>query len=97
MERKYKELCNKTFLAKDGDRCVIKEALQTIQLDMDKSGGKIESEAIIVMRKNAAIMDEPVEKRYFNLNDDFTMFIKEKDKDLPYFAANIEDITLFQD
>ena len=96
-KRNYKELCNKTFFAKDGDRCEIKEAIQTIQLDMDKSGGKIKSEAVIVMTKNAAIMEEPIEKRYFNLDDEFTMFIKEKDKDLPYFAANIEDITLFQD
>ena len=42
-------------------------------------------------------MEEPIGKRYFNLNDKFTMFLKEKDKDIPYFAANIEDITLFQD
>ena len=62
---------------------------------MDKSGGKIKSEAAIVMVKGTAMM--PVEEqRYFYLNDEFTMFLKEKDKETPYFAANIEDITLFQ-
>ena len=47
------------------------------------------------MVKETAMM--PVEEqRYFYLNDEFTMFLKEKDKETPYFAANIEDITLFQ-
>ena len=94
-KKEFDELCNKEFLAKDGDKCRIEQAIQTIELEMDKSGGKIKSEAAIVMVKGTAMM--PVEEqRYFYLNDEFTMFLKEKDKEKPYFAANIEDITLFQ-
>ena len=96
-KKEFNELCNKEFLAKDGDRCTIEQAIQTIELEMDKSGGKLKSEAAIVMTKEMALMpSEEVENRYFYLNDEFSMFLKEKDKDMPYFAANIEDITLFQ-
>lgn len=96
-KKEFNELCDKEFLAKDGDKCEIKQAIQTIELEMDKSGGKIKSEAAIIMTKEMAIMpSEEVENRYFYLNDEFTMFLKESGKDMPYFAANIEDITLFQ-
>lgn len=33
------------------------------------------------------------EKREFVLNDTFMIFLVEKEKDLPYFAAKISDIT----
>lgn len=96
-KKEFNELCNKEFLAKDGDTCKIEQAIQTIELEMDKSGGKIKSEAAIEMIGITAVMpSEEVENRYFYLNDEFTMFLKEKDKEMPYFAANIEDITLFQ-
>lgn len=96
-KKEFNELCDKEFLAKDGDRCMIEQAIQTIELEMDKSGGKLKSEAAIVMTKEAVLMpSEEVKNRYFYLNDEFSMFLKEEDKDMPYFAANIEDITLFQ-
>lgn len=93
----FDELCGNKFYAKNGNECEIEQAIQTIELEMDKSGGKIKSEAVIFM-KEASVMapTQEVEYRYFYLNDEFTMFLKEKDKDMPYFAANIEDITLFQ-
>ncbi len=98
IKRDYNELCGKSFLFKDGTSSVIDKAIQTIQLDMDKSGGKIKSEAIIGIKNAVSAIEEPViEHRYFYLNDEFTMFLKESDKDLPYYASNIEDITLFQD
>lgn len=95
-KKEFNELCDKEFLAKDGDKCKIEQAIQTIELEMDKSGGKIKSEAAIVMTKEALMPSKEVENRYFYLNDEFTMFLKESGKDMPYFAANIEDITLFQ-
>lgn len=93
----FDELCGNKFYAKNGNECEIEQAIQTIELEMDKSGGKIKSEAVIFMNE-ASVMapTQEVEYRYFYLNDEFTMFLKEKDKDMPYFAANIEDITLFQ-
>ena len=34
--------------------------------------------------------------REFVVDDTFTIFLKEKDKELPYFAAKISDITKVQ-
>jgi hypothetical protein len=39
---------------------------------------------------------EGIEHRYFYFDKPYVMFLKETDKDLPYFAAQISDITLFQ-
>ena len=98
VKKEFNDLCEKVFFDIDDYECEIKKAIQTIQLDMNKSGGKIKSEAIIHMIDKTAIAEpEPVEHRYFYLNDEFTMFLKESGKDIPYFAANIQDITLFQD
>ena len=87
--KEFNELCNKEFLAKDGGRCTIEQAIQTIELEMDKSGGKLKSEAAIVMTKEMALMPEE-ENRYFYLNDEFTMFLKENGKDMN-FADILED------
>jgi hypothetical protein len=45
-----------------------------------------------------SISREPIdiERRYFYFNQPYVMFLKEANKDLPYFAAQISDITLFQ-
>ena len=97
VEENYDILCNKNFYGADKFTYHIEKAIQTIQLDMDKSGGKIKSEAVIVLTKNSMpAVESKTEKRYFNLNDEFTMFLKESEKEMPYFAANIQDITLFQ-
>ena len=85
------ELCNKRFYAQNGDICNIEKALQTIEVELDREGGKIKSEAL-----SYATMSMSSHQRYFYLNDEFTMFLKESDKNVPYFAANIKDITLFQ-
>lgn len=97
ISKSFNELCDNKFYSKDGHKCNIDQVLQTIQMEMDKSGGKIKSEAAIVMQADIIALDEKVEYRYFYFNDEFTMFLKEADKNMPYFAANIENITLFQE
>lgn len=100
--KKYEELIedgsgDKIFYDIDGNICHIKDALQTIKMTLDKSGGKVKSEAAIVMQMDSVMIEEPkVENRYFEFDSEFTIFIREGGKDLPYFAANIDDITLFQ-
>lgn len=101
--KKYEELIangdpDKMFYNYKGDICEIKEAIQTIKFTLDKSGGKIKSEAVIVMTETSTIAEpQKVEHRYFEFDSEFTMFLRENGKDLPYFAANIDDITLFQE
>src|SRR5699024_7252517 len=52
------------------------------------------SEAGMMVRKEAAIIQEP---RNFIIDDTFTIFLKEKGKDLPYFASKISDISKVQE
>ena len=88
------ELENKNFQFSNGDEYYIEKALQTIEFEIDKKGGKIKSEAGMMVNKAAIIADEP---REFLVDDTFTIFLKEKDKELPYFAARISDISKVQE
>lgn len=95
--RKYKELENKEFYDYKNNPCHISQALQSIKFSLDKSGGKIKSEAGMSLQFDSAIMEEPeVEKRDFNFDSTFVMFLSEDGKDLPYFGAVIDNITLYQ-
>jgi len=92
------DLENKAFLAADGDVCIIERALQTIEFELNKSGWYIKSEAFIGMMKATSVaMPVEIEHRYFYFDKPFVMLRKESDKDLPYFATQISDITLFQE
>ena len=91
----FTELEQKEFSFANGDVYIIEKALQTIQFELDKEGGKIKSEAGI-MTKEMAIATDEIEERKFNFDDEFVIFLKENDKEKPYFAASISDIAKFQ-
>ena len=99
IKREYEELEGKEFATADSiyDKAVIEKAIQSIKLSIDEKGGEIKSEAAIDIRNYAtAIQSETkIEKRYFNVDDTFVLFLREKGKDTPYFAARVEDITKF--
>lgn len=81
----YDELCGKRIV---GTNKKITKALQTIKFKMDNKGGTIKSEAAIgIMRMSLT----PDIARHFDFNDSFVMFLKEKGKDKPYFAARVEN------
>lgn len=92
--RKYNELTNIPFMTANGEVIEISEAMQTIKFNLDEKGGEIKSEAAITTLKSAMIIEE--EPREFYLDDTFAIFLKEEEKDFPYFAAKIDDISLFQ-
>ncbi len=90
------ELENKEFPTSNGT-WKIEKALQTIELKLDKEWWELKSEAWITYYDE--MDDWPMvesEYRYFYFDKPYVMFLKEADKDLPYFAAQISDITLFQ-
>lgn len=95
VKEEIKEIQNKTFSFSNGDEYSIEKALQTIQFELDKKGGKIKSEAGIMLKYESAIL-EPEEKREFLVEDAFIIFLKEREKELPYFGASISDITQVQ-
>lgn len=81
----YDELCDKQIL---GTNKKITKALQTIKFKMDNKGGSLKSEAVIgIMRMSLA----PDMSRHFDFDQPFVMFLKEKGKDKPYFAARVDN------
>lgn len=90
----FTEIQNKSFLFSNGDSYHIEKALQTIQFELDKTGGKIKSEAGMMVKYESAIMIDEI--REFAIDDTFAIFLIEKGKDKPYFAGKINDITKFQ-
>lgn len=94
LKKEIKELENKEFKFANGEVYHIGKALQTIQFELDKKGGKIKSEAGMMVDKAAIML--PEEPREFSVDDTFTMFLKEEGKNLPYFATQISNITKVQ-
>lgn len=94
LKEEFHELENEPFLFSNGNEYQIETALQTIQFELDKKGGKIKSEAGMMVSKMAIMI--PEEPRQFLIDDTFTIFLLEENRDLPYFAAKISDITVVQ-
>lgn len=94
VKKEYKELEEKEFIASDGDKCRIEKAIQSISFKMDEKGGKVKSEAAMDMFKVTS--SEPKNSRNLEVNDTFALFLKEEKRDVPYFAAKIENITKYQ-
>ena len=92
----FKNLENHGFFTASWDYYIIGEALQAIDFELNKSWWYIKSEAWISLGKNIAVQWIEPEYRYFYFDKPFVMFWKESDKNLPYFAAQISDISLFQ-
>lgn len=86
IENNFDEITNKMFYDVNGKSYVINDALQTIKFNFDNTGGKIKSEAGISVRFACL-----VHGRHFDFSNNFVLFVKEKDKDIPYFALNINN------
>lgn len=94
IKKEFENLENKEFSFANGEKYIIEKAMQTIEFELDKKGGKIKSEAGMQMNTSAKVSDRM--KREFLFDDDFVIMLKEKDKELPYFAAYISDIKSVQ-
>lgn len=82
----YDELCNKQIIGSD---YIITNAIQTIKFKMDNKGGSLKSEAAIAVMKTALM--PPMPKRYFLFDKPFVMFLKEQNKNKPYYMMKVED------
>lgn len=90
--REYDELENKEIVTLDGIY-TIEKAIQSIMFSLDEKGGKVKSEAGM----DVIYESSSVEKyRNFYVNDTFALFLKESNKDKPYFALRVDDISKFQ-
>ena len=94
-KREYEELQGKDFPTPEGSGR-IEKAVQSIKFELDNKGGRIKSEAGLDVTLKSAVIINKEEPRYFYVDDTFAIFLREKGRDLPYFAGRIEDITKFQ-
>lgn len=93
---RFNDLENKSFVYADGTTHYIGTAMQTINFDLKESGGEIKSEAVLSMIKGAAANFPECKSKKLYIDDTFTMFLIEKDKNVPYFAMYINDISPLQ-
>lgn len=91
LKKEFEEIEDKTFLFSNGEEYIISKAVQTIKFELDKKGGKIKSEAGMMINDTASLSTKS--PREFILDDTFMIFLIENQKELPYFAAKISDIT----
>ena len=93
-KNEFTEIQDKDFLFSNGDIYKIEKAIQTIEFELDRTGGKIKSEAGMMLKNESIMMIDEV--REFWIDDTFAIFLKEEGKNTPYFAGKINDITKFQ-
>ena len=95
IKREYTELENKPFYGVNKNEIEIIKAIQSIQMKMDEKGGSIKSEVVMDVVDKMALF-EPEEPRYFNFDNEYVVFLMEMNKEKPYFATCVSDITKFQ-
>lgn len=93
VKREYFELENVVLIAPFNRRIMIDKALQSISLVLSDEGGVVKSEASMGVK---VLAFDYHNMRRFYFDDTFALFIKERDKNVPYFSALINDISKFQ-
>ncbi len=86
-----KPIKGKSYEKNKNDIWQIGKTIQTIKFEMDNKGAKLKSEAAISMGKGAAFNRIITINNHYYFDRPFVMFLKESDKNKPYFAARIKD------
>lgn len=84
----YDELCGKYIEGTNG--MYIKNAMQNVKFTLNEKGGNLTSEAAI----QDMYMSVGMETRFFHLDNNFIIFLKEKEASKPYFALRITNTDL---
>lgn len=90
----YDELCGREI--KNTDRLYFEKAMQTIDFDLNESGVKLKSEAAADICLMSFMPQTPKSGRNMAVDNTFYIFLKERNKEMPYFAARIKDLILFK-
>ena len=81
----YDELCGKYISGTNG--MYISNALQNVKFNLNKFGGNLTSESYI---EETYFSDYEVGRQFY-FTDRFYIFLKEKDKDMPYMALVVDN------
>lgn len=93
----YASLQNLKFINKNNEESILTDVWQTVEFKIDNSvfnPQKIEDD-ISYETSKIMLANEGEENRKFCFNNTFAIYIKESSKEMPYFAAYIEDISKF--
>ena len=90
-EKSFAELCNHKIKGTD---IMIGQALETVDFKMDNEGVKLKSEAAIATKMSMPFIQENMKPRKFYFDDTFVLFLQEADKNKPYFALRVDDVSL---
>ena len=83
-EINYDELCGREIKNRG---YYIKQALQTIDFELNNIGGSVKSEAAIDATKEGIIKNS----RKMIFDSDFILYLKEENKEQPYFALKVDN------
>ena len=83
-EINYDELCGRQI---KNSKYYIKQALQTIDFELNNVGGSVKSEAVIDATEKA--LAKSTRKMIFD--SDFILYLKETSKEQPYFALKVDN------
>lgn len=86
-EINYDELCGREI---KNSNYYIKQALQTIDFELNNVGGSVKSEALIDATQKA--WTEKSRKMIFD--SDFILYLKEESKEQPYFALKVDNTVI---
>ena len=84
-EINYDELCGRIIKKTRG--VYIKQALQTVDFELNNVGGSVKSEAVL----DATLGGSFFKGRRMFFDSDFILYLKEENKDKPYFALKVDD------
>lgn len=90
-EKSFEELKGKRIM---GTNYVINQAMETIKFNMNYKGVELKSEGAVTIMTMSLKPD--LQPRMFYFDDTFVIFLKEKEKQKPYFALRVHDISNYQ-
>ena len=83
-EINYDELCGRMI---KGTYIYIRQAIQTIDFDLNNVGGNVKSESLIEYTYGGTLE----EGKELIFDSDFILYLKENDKEKPYFALKVDN------
>lgn len=93
-ERDIYKLKDQKFTDSEGQVYRIDTAIQDVKLDLSNPSWSKKSKNLVDSLDLSSMVSDKY--NYFYFDEPFTIFVKEYNKDLPYFAAQISDVKLFQ-
>lgn len=87
--REYPELCNKQIAGTEPP-LFFSDTIETIELELNEKGGKVKSEAMLMMKMSAISMEDV--PRHFDFDKTFVLFLIDKDKNDPYLALRVKNL-----